>query len=534
MSITTGVKSTLVDAVAHHPGVAAVGTVGRYVSQIGELGVPVFTVIEPDAGAAVQLVTLSGRAPRSDDEIVLGPSTARDLGVNSGDTVSLADGGSAKVVGLGLFPSDVHAQFDEGAWVSPTRWSRLAELTYDPESATTEMLVAVRFADRGDLSTQIGALATAFGSTVSAVIPVDQPLELANLHNVRTLPTVLAIFLAVLGAVAVGHALFSSVYRRRRDFAVMQSLGITRSGVRAMIAAQATVVGIAGLVGRCADRSDRRSCRLASHHRAGAADVPLTADCHRHRPRRAGRVDRREPAGDHPRSPSLQDEACNGVEVGVGRHESGPVPDAQRAAQSLVGDGDRDTDRRGRVLGRHRVRRGRSAHIDSAGSLHLELRWGVRRPRPTGRRCTPEGCRDRRVAGGVVGRPDDVCLRRSRRRQRRRRSTPPTVFIGSFRPAGVRLVEGREADPHNPNEFVATRSFVEQTHAKLGDSFDLVTLTPEQARDFGFAMDDPQGPRVPVVLVGVVDGAAQLEDPFPFAVVSPALLDGYEIGVADT
>ena len=108
------------------------------------------------------------------------------------------------------------------------------------------------------------------------------------------------------------------------------------------------------------------------------------------------------------------------------------------------------------------------------------------------------------------------------------------MFIGSFRPAGVRLVEGREADPHNPNEFVATRSFVEQTHAKLGDSFDLVTLTPEQARDFGFAMDDPQGPRVPVVLVGVVDGAAQLEDPFPFVVVSPALLDGYEIGVADT
>ncbi len=247
MSITTGVKSTLVDAVAHHPGVAAVSTVGRNVSQIGELGVPVFTVIEPDAGAAIQLVTLSGRAPRSDDEIVLGPSTARDLGVNSGDTVSLADGGSAKVVGLGLFPSDVHAQFDEGAWVSPTRWTQLAELTYDPESATTEMLVAVRFANRDDLSTQIGALATAFGSTVSAVMPVDQPLELANLHNVRTLPTVLAIFLAVLGAVAVGHALFSSVYRRRRDFAIMQSLGITRSGVRAMIASQATVVGVAGL-----------------------------------------------------------------------------------------------------------------------------------------------------------------------------------------------------------------------------------------------------------------------------------------------
>jgi ABC-type antimicrobial peptide transport system permease subunit len=80
------------------------------------------------------------------------------------------------------------------------------------------------------------------------VAPVDQPVELSNLHNVRTLPTVLATFLAVLGAIAVGHALFSSVFRRRRDFAVLQSLGITRRGVRVMIAAQATVVGVAGLV----------------------------------------------------------------------------------------------------------------------------------------------------------------------------------------------------------------------------------------------------------------------------------------------
>ena len=71
---------------------------------------------------------------------------------------------------------------------------------------------------------------------------------MTNLHNVRRLPTVVAIFLAVLGAVAVGHALFSSMYRRRRDFAMLQSLGATRRGIRAMVTAQATVVGLAGLL----------------------------------------------------------------------------------------------------------------------------------------------------------------------------------------------------------------------------------------------------------------------------------------------
>jgi ABC-type lipoprotein release transport system permease subunit len=249
ISITTGVKPALIENVQRQPGVAAVGTVARNVSQIGELGVPVFAVIDPDEGASVHLVTLSGRAPRSDDEIVLGPSTARDLGLKMGDTVNLTDGESAKVVGLGLFPSDVHAQFDEGALVSLNRWSGLAAPTYDSNNnVTVEMLVAVRFADRDHVDTQIGALADTLRSTVQYVVPVDQPLELTNLHNVRTLPTVLAIFLAVLGAVAIGHALFSSVYRRRRDFAVMQSLGVTRGGVRAMVAAQATVVGVAGLV----------------------------------------------------------------------------------------------------------------------------------------------------------------------------------------------------------------------------------------------------------------------------------------------
>jgi ABC-type lipoprotein release transport system permease subunit len=249
VSVDKGVKSTVVEAVADQPGVDAVSTIGRYVGDIGDLGVPVFTVIDPPAGRSVHIVTLSGREPRDDDEIVLGPSTASDLHVEVGDSVELSDGGSARVVGLGLFPSDVHAQFDEGAWILPDRWSRLAAQNFDPtNNDTVDMFVAVRFAGRHHLDDQITSLATGIGSAAQAVFPADQPLELANLHNVRTLPTVLAVFLAVLGAVAVGHALFSSAYRRRRDFAVLQALGVTRRGIRAIVTTQATVVGAAGLI----------------------------------------------------------------------------------------------------------------------------------------------------------------------------------------------------------------------------------------------------------------------------------------------
>jgi hypothetical protein len=249
LSLVGGVDSTISDSVARQPGVAAISSIGRFVTEVGDLGVPVYTVFERPAGATVRLVTLSGRAPRSDDEIEFGPSTAHDLGLKIGDSVKLADGATARVVGLGLFPTDVHAQFDEGAWVSPGRWSRLAQQgTGGDPNPFIDMVLAVRFADHAHLGTQISSLSSALGSTVGSVDPAEQPGELINLHNVRTLPTVLAIFLTFLGVVAVGHALFSSVSRRRRDFAVLQSLGFTRGDVRAMIAAQATVVGIAGLV----------------------------------------------------------------------------------------------------------------------------------------------------------------------------------------------------------------------------------------------------------------------------------------------
>jgi putative ABC transport system permease protein len=108
------------------------------------------------------------------------------------------------------------------------------------------------------------------------------------------------------------------------------------------------------------------------------------------------------------------------------------------------------------------------------------------------------------------------------------------VFIGAPRATELRLVDGRLTDPGDEHEFVANRSFVEQTHAKIGDSFDLVTITQEQARAGGFSMDDPQGPRGSVVLVGVVGGAVQLEDSSPLAAVSSAWFHESDIGVGDT
>src|SRR6266487_4476422 len=67
-------------------------------------------------------------------------------------------------------------------------------------------------------------------------------------RNIRVLPVALAAFLALVAIGAVSHLLLTSTRRRRRDFAVLRALGLTRGGTRLVLNAQATVIGVSGLV----------------------------------------------------------------------------------------------------------------------------------------------------------------------------------------------------------------------------------------------------------------------------------------------
>lgn len=125
------------------------------------------------------------------------------------------------------------------------------------------------------------------------------------------------------------------------------------------------------------------------------------------------------------------------------------------------------------------------------------------------------------VFGGVVGPQGEL-------------APNAIMFSGSARAARVHVISGRQTDHDNPHEFVATRNWVDDTHAALGDSFEFATLSQEQADQNGFTGDDPQGPTFSATLVGVVSGPGALDDPTPTIIVSPALLDDPDIGVKVT
>jgi FtsX-like permease family len=80
------------------------------------------------------------------------------------------------------------------------------------------------------------------------VLPVQRPAEIVNYKSMGTMPAVLAGGVAAGAVAALGLALIASVRRRRRDLALLKTLGFTRRQLAATIAWQSTVVAIVGLV----------------------------------------------------------------------------------------------------------------------------------------------------------------------------------------------------------------------------------------------------------------------------------------------
>jgi hypothetical protein len=79
-------------------------------------------------------------------------------------------------------------------------------------------------------------------------LPVQYPAEIENYRSIGDTPSVLALGLAAGASVALGLTLTASVRRRRRELAMLRALGFTGRQLRATIAWQASVAGVAGVV----------------------------------------------------------------------------------------------------------------------------------------------------------------------------------------------------------------------------------------------------------------------------------------------
>jgi hypothetical protein len=199
---------------------------------------------------------LEGRAPRTANEIVLGTTSMRQSGAHVGGTVSVELGSVPKpmrVVGRAVFPS-----FGIGAF-TPTGLGEGAALTvaglggsYFLQPGDYSFLL-VRFAPH--------PTAAAVRRIDTACKPIDvsgdlclrfrrqPPPEISSYAQVRNVPWLLAGLLGALAAATLTHGLLATVRRRRRDLAVLKTLGFVRRQISTAVAWQAsTLLGVA-LVG---------------------------------------------------------------------------------------------------------------------------------------------------------------------------------------------------------------------------------------------------------------------------------------------
>jgi len=187
---------------------------------------------------------VAGRAPATPLEVALGSTTLHTLAKHIGDTVQAA-GPHGKheylIVGQAAFPAigQIQPLADGAAFTGPG----FAPL-FDPNNFS-HYLVG-QFTPNANRATVLHWIAT--NPDLGPATVASLPVEIDRIHQIDWLPTTLAVLLAVLALIAVGHALITAVRRRRRELALLKTLGFTRRQVRTTIAWQATTLATIGLL----------------------------------------------------------------------------------------------------------------------------------------------------------------------------------------------------------------------------------------------------------------------------------------------
>ncbi|MEY2568146.1 MAG: putative transport system permease protein [Actinomycetota bacterium] len=236
------------------------GSTGGYYGEatVAGRGVTAIGLENGDVGPSL----VEGRPPRRDDEVVLGTSTLRRAGGRVGDTVALTVGKDSRrmsVVGRAVFPGLGRGGFPqtglgEGVWTT----ARALQPPPDPQAGgkpyynfwLVRSRASATDAQRHALEARLAQVCGLDCLQPREAVTLQQPAEVATLDRVRWTPVVLAAVLAGLALATVGQTLVSSIRRRRRELALLKTLGFLRSQVSATVAWQATTIAsVAAVIG---------------------------------------------------------------------------------------------------------------------------------------------------------------------------------------------------------------------------------------------------------------------------------------------
>jgi hypothetical protein len=207
----------------------------------------------------------SGHALQARNQIVLGATTLADLHKRIGDTVKASYGTSStettlRIVGTATMPAvgpglGLHLSMGTGALVSdlfiPADVRNPASGPPGPNAYFVRLnRGASPSASLRSLQRIVSALDLDPNASPMSLLSVQRPAEIVNYRTMGHTPALLGIGLAVGAFVALGLTLIASVRRRRRDFAVLRTLGFTGRQLGSVVAWQSSVaVAIGTFIG---------------------------------------------------------------------------------------------------------------------------------------------------------------------------------------------------------------------------------------------------------------------------------------------
>jgi hypothetical protein len=244
------IAASAIPALANNPDVAAfAGLAGPADARVGGHLAGLYA-IDLVKGAVLPPFT-EGRAPSAPDEIAFGAKDLRVLHRRVGQRIEISTGAEPKsmlITGrMVITPAVLNEQVDlgQGALVTKDGLQQLGPPPSDPSEEGGENVFLVRFRRGVDRKAALTRLQSDFPGTVLSAV---RPADVENLRRVDRLPSLLGALFAAVALLTVGHMLMSSVLRRRRDVAVLRTMGFVRRQVSTSVAWQATTVAVVGLL----------------------------------------------------------------------------------------------------------------------------------------------------------------------------------------------------------------------------------------------------------------------------------------------
>ncbi len=311
----------------HRPGVVAwsagnMGTVDVTDSHVPAIG------LSRGVGPLVGPTLVSGRLPSHPGEIALGASVLRSVGRHVGQDLTVGVNGAQRrmhIVGQAVFPA-----FDQGSFTSTDLGLgaivTAADLLPQGEPLSdSSVFVLVRFAPGPDQARQVGNFGRASASYCAGVqqstcfVTSQPPFDVGNYARIEGVPQILAVVLAVLGVAVLVQLMIVWVQRRRREIAILKTIGFVRRQVLSLVAWQSgtfaflsLLIGIPlGIVvgrGRLGPVRKRAGHRI-SVNRPRLPHRTVHSGCGRHRP------DGRSGPGVDRQSRCSQPEPCSPNEI---------------------------------------------------------------------------------------------------------------------------------------------------------------------------------------------------------------------------